>query len=216
MKQESGCQTRQPVARYKVSPIINRVDNCVARKLNASVKRPEGRKYRPFNAIDYHAYINFIDWRFQIELYNNNVVMKETQKAAETGSQLQLQGTRIQIENTFKRIVLVPSKPNLEKSPVVKLEYAKRQSGLEKQACKVKINRIDNVEVCNEQLRRIHETKQVCELSRLLELHTSNENSSEELELSSCDLQKYADLYEELYNGYYKELKEWDASEWLL
>lgn len=140
--------------------------------------------------------------------------MKDKREAAGTGI-LQLQGSRIQLESIFKRRILRPAKSNLEKPSSVRVNV-KKPSGVPKQECKLKINRIDNIEVCNEQLKKIHETKQVRELCRLLEIHTSNVHSTEELEIFNCDLSKYVNLYEELFERYYKELKEWDAFDELL
>lgn len=136
--------------------------------------------------------------------------MKDTQSFADT-STLNLQGSKIQLESIFKRKILRPEKHNLSKPTTVKQVNKQKQSGAPKKECKLKINRIDNVEVCNEQLKKIHETKQVRELGRLLELHTSNVHNAEEFELFNCDLTKYVNIYEDLFNKYYKELKEWDA-----
>lgn len=136
-------------------------------------------------------------------------------KEAEANGTLQVHGHRLHLETIFKGRTLRAAKHNLEKQVPVKVSV-KKQQGAPKKECKLKINRIDEVEVCNEQLKKIHETKQVSELEKLLQIHTSNVHSAEELESFDIDVSRYGKLYEELFNQYYKELKLWDASDEVL
>lgn len=149
--------------------------------------------------------------------------MKDKRDITSKINELKLEGSKIQLECAYKRRILKPEKNfNLqEKSNVVSETRiiqgdVKKNSGVEKKECKLKINRIDKVEVYNEQIKKIHETIEVKDFQRLLETFKNNGYCTKEFELFNCDLTKYVDIYDELYGQYYKNLKEWDVFDEIL
>lgn len=143
------------------------------------------------------------------------VAMKDIQET-NVKSTLQVYGRRIELQNNFRERTLRAAKHNLQTCvPVSTKAQVKTQPALKKE-CKLKVNRIDEIEVCNAQIKKIHETKQVSELEKLLQIHTSNVHSTYESDESDIDVSLYGKLYEELFDQYYKELKRWDVCDEVL